>query len=101
MSAMNNSADALRRWLGAFCLAVAFGLLIWGQTVLKPVLDGWAFILYWFLCFAFTFGAICIALLDARAVRQRTRREQPDLIHRTLGEAESKPGGERAGHGRD
>ena len=98
---MNNSADALRRWLGAFCLAVASGLLIWGQTVLKPILEGWPFILYWFLCFAFTFAAICIALLDARAVRQRTRREQQELIHRTLDEVEPKPGDQQTEHSRD
>ena len=81
---MSNSADALRRWLGLFCLAVAAGLLIWGQTILKPVLDGLAFILYWAICFFFTFGAIIIAMLDTRAVRQRTRQEQADLIQKTL-----------------
>ena len=37
---MFSSADALRRWLGMFCLAVAAGLLIWGQTILKPYLEG-------------------------------------------------------------
>ena len=81
---MSNSADALRRWLGLFCLAVAAGLLIWGQTILKPVLDGLAFILYWGICFFFTVGAIVIAMLDMRAVRQRTRREQEELLQKTL-----------------
>ena len=81
---MSNSADALRRWLGLFCLAVAAGLLIWGQTILKPVLEGMAFILYWGICFFFTFGAILIAILDMRAVRQRTRKEQQELLQKTL-----------------
>jgi hypothetical protein len=81
---MSNSADALRRWLGLFCLAVAAGLLIWGQTILKPLLDGLPYILYWGICFLFTFAAIVIAMLDMRAVRQRTRREQAELIQKTL-----------------
>jgi len=87
---MSNSADALRRWLGLFCLAVAAGLLIWGQTILKPLLDGVAYIIYWFLCFFFTMAAIGIALIDMRAVRQRTREEQTELIRKTLAEIEAK-----------
>ena len=87
---MANSADALRRWLGSFCLAVAAGLLIWGQTVLKPYLDGLSFLLYWSACFLFTFATIIIALLDMRAVRRRTQAEQQDLIRRTLADAEPK-----------
>lgn len=83
-----DSADAMRRWLGAFCLTVAAGMLIWGQTLLKPVLDGWLFIVYWTFCFIFTFGAIVIALLDIRALRRRTRREQRELLERTLAEVE-------------
>ena len=83
---MQNSVDDLRRWLGTFCLAVAAGLLIWGQTILKPYLDGALFLIYWFACFLFTIAAIAIAMLDARAVRRRLRQEQLDLIERTLKE---------------
>ena len=85
---MANSADALRRWLGSFSLAVAAGMLIWGQTVLKPYLDGLIFLLYWSVCFLFTFAAIFIALLDVRAVRRRTRAEHQELMRRTLGEVD-------------
>ena len=88
MRAMD-SADALRRWLGAFCLTVAAGMLIWGQTLLKPYLQGLGFLIYWSLCFFFTFGAIFIALLDVRAMRRRTRREQQELLERTLDEVEN------------
>jgi hypothetical protein len=84
-----DSADALRRWLGAFCLTVAAGMLIWGQTLLKPYLQGFGFLIYWSVCFFFTFGAIFIALLDVRAMRRRTRREQQELIERTLDEVEN------------
>ena len=86
---MSNSADALRRWLGTFCLALAAGLLIWGQTVLKPHLEGVLYLVYWSLCFLFTIAAIFIALLDVRAVRRRTREEQRELIQRTLQDADS------------
>jgi hypothetical protein len=85
---MLDSADALRRWLGLFCLAVAAGLLIWGQTILKPHLDGVAFLLYWFACFSFTIAAIVIALLDVRVLRRRNRDEQRKLIERTLDQLE-------------
>ena len=85
---MPTPADALRRWLGLFCLTMAGGMLIWGQTVLKPHLDGFGFLIYWAVCFLFTFGAIGIALLDMRAVRQRLRAEHESLIKRTLANLE-------------
>jgi hypothetical protein len=86
---MGSSADAMRRWLGAFSLAVAFGMLIWGETVLKPYLSGIPFIIYWLGCFVFTFSAIIIALLDVRAVRRRIQAEQRELIERTLNDVQN------------
>jgi hypothetical protein len=86
---MADSADAMRRWLGAFCLAMAFGMLVWGETVLKPYLRGALFLIYWLLCFAFTCSAIVFALLDVRAVRRRIEAEQRDLVERTLQKIES------------
>jgi hypothetical protein len=93
---MSDSADALRRWLGLFCLAVAAGMLIWGQTILKPILEGVWYVIYWLICFFFTIAAIGIALLDVRAVRRRTREEQTELIRKTLEkiEAEAKEKGD-------
>jgi hypothetical protein len=92
---MPTPADALRRWLGLLCLALAGGMLIWGQTVLKPHLQGLWFLIYWAICFLLTFGAIGIALLDMRAVRKRLRSEQETLIKQTLAnlekDAESSP----------
>jgi len=73
-----------------FCLAVAAGMLIWGQTVLEPYLAGVVFLVYWAACFTFTLGAIIIALLDIRAVRRRVRNQHRDLIQRTLEGVESK-----------
>jgi hypothetical protein len=86
--AMSNSADALRRWLGVFCLAMAAGMLIWGQTVLKAHLDGLSFLFYWLICLGFTMAAIVIALLDVRILRRRSRDEQRRLIERTLEQVE-------------
>lgn len=86
---MPNSADALRRWLGMFCLAVASGLLIWGQTVFAPYLKGVPFMLYWAICLLFTLGAIIIALIDIRALRRRTRQERRALLEKTLVEIET------------
>jgi membrane protein implicated in regulation of membrane protease activity len=73
-----------------FCLAVAAGMLIWGKIVLDPYLTGVLFLVYWAVCFAFTLGAILIALLDIRAVRRRVRNQHRDLIQRTLEGVESK-----------
>ena len=85
---MNNSVDALRRWFGAFFLAVAAGMLIWGHTILLPHLEGMGFVVYWLLCFLFTITSIVIALLDARAVLQRIRKERAVLFQRALKEIE-------------
>ena len=90
---MADPADALRRWLGMFFLAVSAGMLIWGQTVLKPHLDGIPFLVYWAVCFLFTMSAILIALIDLRAVRRRLRQERRDLVERTMKET-AKPGEE-------
>ena len=88
---MPNSADALRRWLGLLFLALAFGFLVWGQTVLRDRLKGVPFLLYWFFCFLFTLAAIITALLDVRATRKRAQREHEDLVQRTLNEIEREP----------
>lgn len=74
-----------------FCLAVASGLLIWGQTVFAPYLKGVAFMLYWAICLLFTLGAIVIALIDIRVLRRRTRQERRELLQKTLAELEEKP----------
>ena len=89
---MPSSADALRRWFGLFFLAMAFGMLIWGQTVLQNKLHGVAFLVYWCCCFLFTFAAIFTALLDMRATRKRARAEQQDLLERTLSQLEHEKG---------
>jgi hypothetical protein len=88
LAAMPNSADALRRWFGLLFLALAFGFLVWGQTVLRDRLTGVSFVIYWFFCFFFTVAAIITALLDVRATRKRARQEHEELIQRTLDEIE-------------
>jgi hypothetical protein len=93
---MPTSADALRRWLGLLFLALSFGFLVWGQTVLRERLKGPAFLAYWGCCFLFTFAAIVIALLDLRATRKRAQREHQELIRRTLNEIEREPGDKSA-----
>ncbi len=89
---MPTSADALRRWLGLFFLALAFGFLVWGQTVLLDRLRGLAFFAYWGACFFFTFAAIITALLDVRATRKRAQQEHEQLVQRTLEEIDRESG---------
>ena len=61
-------------------------MLVWGQTVLKPHLDGTPYLFYWLFCFVFTFAAIFTALIDMRATRRRTQAEQQELLDKTLNE---------------
>ncbi len=82
-------ADVRRRWFGVFFLLIAAGMLIWGQTILKPYLEGLGFVLYWLACMAFTGLALLTALLDIWAVRRRTREPQRDLLQRIFDEGES------------
>jgi hypothetical protein len=89
---MFDAATVRRRWFGALYLALAAGLLIWGQTVLKPYLQGPVFILYWLACFVLTGLSMLIALLDVRAMRRQTRQQQRDLVERTLLEIETEQG---------
>jgi hypothetical protein len=81
---MSNAADARRRWFGTFFLFIAIGLLIWGQTVLKPHLGGIVYVLYWLGCFVFTGLALITAWLDLRAVRKRASKAQGELFEETL-----------------
>jgi hypothetical protein len=83
---MPTSADAMRRWFGLLFLALAFGMLIWGQTVFRSRLEQSPklFVFYWTGCFVVTFAAIVTALLDMRATRRRARQEHEKLIERTL-----------------
>jgi len=85
----SNPADARRRWFGAFFLIVAAGMLIWGQTLLKPYLEGLGFVIYWLSCMVFTGLAMLTALLDIWAVRRRTRDQQRDLLRRIFDESEA------------
>jgi len=82
-------ADFRRRWFGVFFLLIAAGMLIWGQTILKPYLEGIGFMLYWLSCLAFTGLALITALLDIWAVRRRTREQQRDLLQRIFEEGEA------------
>jgi hypothetical protein len=80
------SQQARRRWFGAFYLALAAMLLIWGQTLLQPHLRGWVFLCYWLACFVFTVLAMVVAWLDLRAVQHHLRQQQIGLIEKTLRE---------------
>ena len=104
---MLKKGDARRRWWGMFFLTVATGLLIWGQTLLKPYLEGTGivFLVYWLSCFAFTGLAIVTALLDVWTIWRRLRRQQSELIQRTISAAKedrdgkSIPGNEKTTQG--
>lgn len=73
-----------RRWFGLFHLIVSAGLLIWGLTLLRPVLRGWLFLGYWLVCFCFALLALVTAWLDWRSVQRQARAERRALRAGTL-----------------
>jgi len=96
---MSSPVDARRRWFGVFFLIVAGGLLIWGQTWLKPHLRGFVFVTYWLACMGFLALAIFTALLDAWATRRRLRDQQRELLRRTMEEIASDKDGPKRSSG--
>jgi len=86
---MGNNSGSLRRTLGIVCLAVPIGMLVLAQTALKSPLANHIglFLVYWFVCFLFTFAAMFLALAEIRAIRQQTEEETRELIAKTLEEA--------------
>ena len=99
---MRREVDVRRRWIGAGVLTVALAMLVLGQTALKGRLGELPFLLYWLVCFLFTFLAIVIAFLDARSLQQRVREEQRELFDATLKniDAEARKGAPGATEGR-
>jgi hypothetical protein len=90
---MTNPRDAWRRWFGVLFLLLSFGMVAWGQTVLKPHLTGAGYISYWLLCFLFTFLALLMALVDLFIIRHRARKAHRDLIAKALQESKrGRPG---------
>jgi hypothetical protein len=81
---MASTAYNGRRWLGALFLFAAAAMLITGETVLRNRLSPAAFLVFWAMCFVFTFLAIVVAFRDVSIVRRRIREEQRELVEDTL-----------------
>lgn len=77
-------ATARRRWFGAVVLLSALAMLILGDTILKGRLIGLGYLLYWLGCFTLTALAMGVAFLDVRALQERARKEQRELIEKTF-----------------
>ena len=78
--------NSWRRWFGVLFLAVAFAMLTWGQTFLKPYLIGDVLLAYWLVFLMFTCSTVAIGLLDFFEVRRFFRLEQ-DRVRRRLQKA--------------
>jgi hypothetical protein len=85
---MGLDVTARRRLIGGLALIAALAMLVVGETAFKGHLKEISFLVYWLVCFVFTGIAIVAAFLDARALQQRTRREQRDLFEATLRQIE-------------
>jgi hypothetical protein len=87
---MGTDASGRRRWFGALILIVAMLMLVAGETVLKGRLTGLTFVVYWLACFGLTGMAMLVAILDLRAIRQRTQEEQRVFLEKAVKEIETK-----------
>jgi len=81
---MGLSATTRRRVLGSLFLLTAVVMVLLGQTVLEECLRGLNYVLYWMACVIMTGLAVLTALLDVRAIQQRSRRDQYDLLTSTV-----------------
>ncbi|HVM46883.1 MAG TPA: hypothetical protein VMU04_02600 [Candidatus Acidoferrum sp.] len=103
---MEPDLTARRRWIGALTLFAAVAMIIGGETVLRDRLGPLSTLVYWLVCLALTGVAVYTALLDLRALRLRTRREERDLLEATVKKIQfevearpSEPGRARNGSG--
>tara|TARA_A100001037_G_scaffold250049_1_gene232961 strand:+ start:191 stop:493 length:303 start_codon:yes stop_codon:yes gene_type:complete len=76
--------DKRRRWFGLLYLILAIGMLVWGQTLLKPHLRGLSYLVYWLVCFGLTTLALLTAVLDLWVVRLRQRRSEKEAVKQAL-----------------
>ncbi|HSH92845.1 MAG TPA: hypothetical protein VK968_01730 [Roseimicrobium sp.] len=74
-----NRQDHRRRSLGLFLLVLPIVATIWGRTVLRPYLDGAAFLLFWSVCLLM---AIVIALIDMAVIGLRCRAARKELVRK-------------------
>jgi len=89
-------ADKRRRWFGLFYLLTAIGMLVWGQTILKPHLTGFTFIFYWLSCFGMTLLAMIVAMLDIWVIRLRQRHTENEAAKKVLDRSAQKKSHERS-----
>ena len=82
LSIMTTQVDPVHRWRSLFCLAIAAGMLHWGDAVLRPVLRGWLAVAYWGTCVGFAAFTLIFGIRDIRAVRQSVRLERVRGIRR-------------------
>lgn len=69
-------------------LGVAVVMLISGETFLKDRLSAHLFLFYWLTCFVLTGLAMITAFRDLRALQERTRQQQRELLETTLKDIE-------------
>jgi len=87
-----------RRWAGVLCLGTAILLTVWGHYFLPRDWHPMVQVGFWLTCFAITFLAILIALVDLVAVGRATRAERRALLEKTLGEVEAEARRHQSGH---
>ena len=86
---MGLDATARRRWFGGVVLFGAVTMLVCGPTVPQGRLSRVSFVLYWLICFVLTGLAMVTAFRDLRALQQRTRQQQRELLETTLKQIET------------
>ena len=82
--------DLRLRWFSMLFISLAAGLLIWGNVVFEPYLQGFAALAYWGICLAFVILALMGAALDAFVVYRRARTQHLLALQRLIEPAPSR-----------
>jgi hypothetical protein len=83
---MDSNIGIRHRKRGLTFLIISVVMLIAGETVLRSSLAKVPFILYWMVCFVFTFMAIVFSFLDVAGVQRQAREQQRQLLEKTIHE---------------
>ena len=72
------------RQRGITLILIAGLMLFLGQTLLKHLLFGRWYLLYWFCCLALAAWSMVSALREFRAIRRQLRQDQLDLFRHSF-----------------
>lgn len=86
------------RWLSVMFIGLAAGLLVWGDIVFAPYLQGFYALVYWTICLTLTALAVVCAGADAVGAVRRTRAGHRVAFQRLMGRESVSRGSSKSIH---